>query len=164
MPRHPERANSVMEIFKNHKINAVIKSDLNLERENSNAIIINATGKLDSLYDFAEIAFIGGSLFKKYGGHNLIEAAKNKCAIIVGPYMKNFEDILNLFKNENACVQIESKSELTNAYKELLNNNELRINIVDNATEVVANNRGSSDKQFKYINDLINYEISNSNN
>ena len=115
-------------------------------------------------YDFAEIAFIGGSLFKKYGGHNLIEAAKNKCAIIVGPYMKNFEDILNLFKNENACVQIESKSELTNAYKELLNNNELRINMVDNATEVVANNRGSSDKQFKYINDLINYEISNSNN
>ena len=77
-----------------YKINAVIKSDLNLERENSNAIIINATGKLDSLYDFAEIAFIGGSLFNKYGGHNLIEAAKNKCAIIVGPYMKNFEDIL----------------------------------------------------------------------
>jgi len=28
----------------------------------------------------------------------------------------------------------------------------------------VANNRGSSDKQFIYINDLINYEISNSNN
>ena len=101
---------------------------------------------------------------KEYGGHNLIEAAKNKCAIIVGPYMKNFEDILNLFKNENACVQIESKSELTNAYKELLNNNELRINMIDNATEVVANNRGSSDKQFKYINDLINYEISNRNN
>ena len=75
VPRHPERANSVFEIFKNQKINAVIKSDLNLERENSNAIIINATGKLDSLYDFAEIAFIGGSLFKKYGGHNLIEAA-----------------------------------------------------------------------------------------
>ena len=164
VPRHPERANSVMEIFKNQKINAVIKSDLNLEKENSNAIIINATGKLYSLYDFAEIAFIGGSLFKKYGGHNFIEAAKNKCAIIVGPYMKNFEDILNLFKNENACVQIESKSELTNAYKELLNNNELRINMIDNATEVVANNRGSSDKQFKYINDLINYEISNSNN
>ena len=70
----------------------------------------------------------------------------------------------NLFKNENACVQIESKSELTNVYKELLNNNELRINMIDNATEVVANNRGSSDKQFKYINDLINYEISNSNN
>ena len=36
--------------------------------------------------------------------------------------------------------------------------------MVDNATEVVANNRGSSAKQFKYINDIINYEISNSNN
>ena len=172
VPRHPERANSVIEIFKSRKLNAIIKPDLNLDMEpdlnldmeNADAIIINATGKLNFLYDLVEIAFIGGSLFKQYGGHNFIEAAKNKCAIIVGPHMKNFEDILNLFKDENACVQLESYSELSNVYKELLNNNELRINMIDNATKVVAKNGGSSKKQFKYIYDLINYEISNSNN
>ena len=141
-----------------------MEPDLNLDMENADAIIINATGKLNFLYDLVEIAFIGGSLFKQYGGHNFIEAAKNKCAIIVGPHMKNFEDILNLFKDENACVQLESYSELSNVYKELLNNNELRINMIDNATKVVAKNGGSSKKQFKYIYDLINYEISNSNN
>ena len=78
--------------------------------------------------------------------------------------MKNFEDILNLFKDNSACVQIKSNSELSNAFKELLNNNELRIDMIDNATEVVAKNGGSSEKQFKYVYDLINNEISNSNN
>ena len=164
VPRHPERASSVLEIFKNRKLSAVIEPNLNFDIENTNATIINSTGKLNSLYETAEIAFIGGSLNSKYGGHNFIEAAKNKCAIIVGPFMKNFEDILTLFQAENACVQLESHTELSNAYRELLNNDELRINMVDNASEVVAKNIGSSDKQYKHIHDLINYEISNSNN
>ena len=164
VPRHPERADKVLEILRNRTLNAVIKSDLDLDFVHNDAIVIDATGKLNSLYNLAEIAFIGGSLFKQYGGHNIIEAAKNKCVIIVGPYMKNFEDILNLFKDNSACVQIRSNSELSNAFKELLNNNELRINMIDNATEVVAKNGGSSEKQFKYVHNLINNEISNSNN
>ena len=69
-----------------------------------------------------------------------------------------------MFQAENACVQLESHTELSNAYRELLNNDELRINMVDNASEVVAKNIGSSDKQYKHIHNLINYEISNSNN
>ena len=51
-------------------------------------------------------------------------------------------------------------SELSLAFKELLNNDELRTNLIDNAYEVVLENQGSSDIQFKYINN----EINNSNN
>ena len=100
----------------------------------------------------------------KYGGHNIIEAASNKCAFIVGPYMKNFEDVLNLFKDKNACIQLLNSNDLVNSYRELLNNNELRMNIIDNAIRVVAENKGSSEKQFNNIKKLINYETSNSNN
>ena len=124
----------------------------------------NTTGQLNSLYKIANITFIGGSLISKYGGHNIIEAAANKCAFIVGPYMKNFEDILNLFKAKNACIQLLNSNDLSQSFRELLNNNELRINMIDNATEVVAENRGSSEKQFNNIIKLVNYEISNSNN
>ena len=78
--------------------------------------------------------------------------------------MKNFEDILNLFKEKNACIQLLNSNDLSQSYRELLNNNELRINMIDNAIEVVAENRGSSEKQFNNIIKLVNYEISNSNN
>ena len=164
VPRHPERASSVIEIFKKRKLSAKIISHLNIDTENADAFILNATGKLNILYDHAEIAFIGGSLFKKYGGHNLIEPANNKCAIIVGPYMKNFEDIVNIFNDNNACIQLNSYKELSSAFKELLNNNEYRINMVDNASDVVAKNRGSTEIQYKYIQDFVKHETNNSNN
>ena len=164
VPRHPERADSVMKILKKRKLLTKITSHLDINNVNADVIVINATGKLNILYELAEIAFIGGSLFKKYGGHNLIEPANNKCAIILGPYMKNFEDIVTIFNNQNACIQLQSQNELSNAFKELLNNDEYRINMIDNASKAVAKNRGSSEIQYKYINDFIKDETYNSNN
>ena len=54
---------------------------------------------LNDLYKMATISFIGGSLFKQYGGHNIVEPAINKCSFMVGPFMKNFEEVINIFKN-----------------------------------------------------------------
>ena len=163
VPRHPERADSILKILNRKKINSRITSKVS-HLKDADVVVINTTGQLNSLYKIANITFIGGSLISKYGGHNIIEAATNKCAFIVGPYMKNFEDILNLFKAKNACIQLLNSNDLSQSFRELLNNNELRINMIDNAIEVVAENRGSSERQFNNIIKLVNYEISNSNN
>ena len=164
MPRHPERSGSVLKVMDEKNINAKVSSNIPNEMNILDAVVINATGLLNSLYQMADIAFIGGSLLSKYGGHNIIEPASNECAFIVGPYMRNFQDILNLFTDQNACMQIKSPVELISAYKELLNNNEFRINMIDNASKVVSDNSGSSEKQYRYINEIINYEISNGDN
>lgn len=164
VPRHPERSDSVLKILKNRNINSNISSRIPNEMNSLSAVVINTTGLLNSLYKLANVAFIGGSLLNKYGGHNIIEPASNKCAFIVGPYMRNFKDILGLFKDQHACMEINNSDELFNAYKELLNNNELRVNMIDNASMVVSNNSGSSEKQYKYIIEIIKNETSNSNN
>ena len=164
VPRHPERSDSVLKILENRNINSNISSRIPNEMDSLSAVVINTTGLLNSLYKLANVAFIGGSLLNKYGGHNIIEPASNKCAFIVGPYMRNFKDILGLFKDQHACMEINNSDELFNAYKELLNNNELRVNMIDNASMVVSNNSGSSEKQYKYIIEIIKNETSNSNN
>ena len=164
VPRHPERSDSVLKILENRNINSNISSRIPNEMNSLSAVVINTTGLLNSLYKLANVAFIGGSLLNKYGGHNIIEPASNKCAFIVGPYMRNFKDILGLFKDQHACMEINNSDELFNAYKELLNNNELRVNMIDNASMVVSNNSGSSEKQYKYIIEIIKNETSNSNN
>ncbi len=164
VPRHPERSDSVQKILENKNINSNISSRIPNEMNSLSAVVINTTGLLNSLYKLANVAFIGGSLLNKYGGHNIIEPASNKCAFIVGPYMRNFRDILGLFKDQHACMEINNSDELFNAYKELLNNNELRVNMIDNASMVVSNNSGSSKKQYKYIIEIIKNETSNSNN
>ena len=119
---------------------------------------------LNELYRMATISFVGGSLFKKYGGHNVVEPAINKCSFIVGPFMKNFEEVINIFKKEEACIQLSDSKDLYNKMKELLTNHGMRNNMSVKALEVIENNRGSSEIQFKLINNLINYEINNSNN
>ena len=156
VPRHPERTNSIEEILKDHKINFKMSSDCKFNLNKNDVVIINATGLLVNLYKKAKVSFIGGSLFRKYGGHNIIEPASNKSPFIVGPYMKNFEDILNLFLKEDACIQLEKPSQLYDAYKKLLNNDELRAHMIDNALKVVSENKGSSNEQYKYIKHLIN--------
>ena len=164
MPRHPERSIKVHKIFKDKLISSEISSILPGEVFSKDVVIINSIGMLNDLYKMATISFIGGSLFKQYGGHNIVEPAINKCSFIVGPFMKNFEEVINIFKIEDACIQISDSELLYSKMKELLTNHDLRNNMTNNALKVIENNRGSSEIQFKYINNLINYEISNSNN
>ena len=65
-------------------------------------IIINSFGILPSYFKFAKSVLMGKSLFKNYGkigGQNPIEAARLGCKIYHGPFVKNFEEIYNVFKS-----------------------------------------------------------------
>jgi 3-deoxy-D-manno-octulosonic-acid transferase len=117
----------------------------------NNIDIMNGTGMLRELYSKACLAFIGGSLFKENGGHNIIEAAVEKCPFIVGPHMHNFEDVLNLFLKEKACFQVNDSSDMFDAFKNLINSDTLRENISSRALDICINNQGSIDHQCKGI-------------
>ena len=164
VPRHPERSDSVLKIFEENGIKSEVCSRFSPEDNTNDAVIINSIGILNNLYRNATISFVGGSLLKKYGGHNIVEPATNKCPFIVGPFMKNFEEVINLFKTQDACIQLSHSNEFYYKIKELLNNQELRNNMANNALKVIESNSGSSDIQFKHINNLLNHEISNRNN
>ncbi|MFL2707524.1 MAG: 3-deoxy-D-manno-octulosonic acid transferase [Gammaproteobacteria bacterium] len=154
VPRHPERAYSILKILHDNKIDSHISSNLKF-KETIDVIVINKTGLLNQLYEKAKVSFIGGSLLEKYGGHNIIEPALNKSPFIVGPYMKNFDDVLNLFIEKNACIQLKNSEKLFDAFKKLLNNNELRSHMIHNAYDVINENKGSSNKQYTHIQNLI---------
>ena len=156
VPRHPERASTIKDILKRKNMDSEISSDIKFNLNKHDIFIINATGLLNILYKRAKVSFIGGSLFSKYGGHNIIEPAFNKSPFIVGPHMKNFEDVLSLFLKKDACIQLKSPVQLHDAFKKLLNNDELRTHMIDNAIRVVSENKGSSNQQYKYIKHLIN--------
>ena len=156
VPRHPERANTIKDMLERKNMDSEISSDIKFNLNKHDVVVINATGLLNILYKRAKVSFIGGSLFSKYGGHNIIEPAFNKSPFIVGPHMKNFEDVLSLFLKKDACIQLKSPLQLHDAFKKLLNNDELRTYMIDNAIRVVSENKGSSNQQYKYIKHLIN--------
>jgi len=166
VPRHPERAESIQKLLSNCNLDSSLKKEIPQDFVENKVYVIKATGLLKDLYSIATLAFIGGSLFKEYGGHNIIEPASEKCPFIIGPFMKNFLDIVNEFKHHDACFQILNEKELLNASKTLLNDDELRDDMSTRAAEVCIKGQGSFQKQCNTILKIIRgdkIEISNSN-
>ena len=56
----------------------------------------------------------------------------------------------------SALKQIENSDELYDSCKKLIFDEELRLNMVDNAFKVVENNRGSMEKQYNYLKEYLN--------
>ena len=156
VPRHPERANSIKSSFSNQNVKAKILSDTDQINGEDEIVIFNAIGHLNKLYSIANLAFVGGSMFKETGGHNIIEPAANMCPFIFGPYIYNFEDISQMFLSENACIQISNEDELYAAAKKILASSEFSSQLVSNAISVVKSNKGSVDKQSSAIIRILN--------
>ena len=156
VPRHPERSENVSKIFTKNEINNVIQDSIPNTFNENEVTILKGIGFLNNLYKMANIAFIGGSLSKSYGGHNIIEASANQCPFIIGPHMKNFEDVVDQYIRQSGCIQLKDASELYDAFIRLLNNDELKVNMIDNSLKVFENNQGSLEKQYNYINKLLN--------
>ena len=156
VPRHPERANSIKSLYSNQNVKAKILSDTDQINGEDEIVIFNAIGHLNKLYSIANLAFVGGSMFKETGGHNIIEPAANMCPFIFGPYIYNFEDISQMFLSENACIQISNEDELYTAAKKILSSSEFSSQLVSNAISVVKSNKGSVDKQSSAIIRILN--------
>ena len=156
VPRHPERANSIKSLYSNQNVKAKILSDIDQINGEDEIVIFNAIGHLNKLYSIANLAFVGGSMFKETGGHNIIEPAANMCPFIFGPYIYNFEDISQMFLSENACIQISNEDELYAAAKKILASSEFSSQLVSNAISVVKSNKGSVDKQSSAIIQILN--------
>ena len=154
-PRHPDRATNILKIADSKRLPTSIHSFMPDDLEKDEIIIISATGLMKEIYSLSSVTLVGGSLLKNYGGHNIIEAAAEKCAFIVGPYMKNFEDILAEFLKNGSCIQLNNDLKIFKAFKDLLTNDELRDDMVMRAVDVCINNTGSTKKQYNTILETI---------
>ena len=83
-------------------------------------------GVLGPIYQTCQITLVAGSLVPDIGGHNPIEPARNGSAVIVGHYMENQKDLVGLFLEADALMQIDDASSLIDAVDLLLSDEERR--------------------------------------
>lgn len=74
-------------------------------------LILDTMGELSEMYEFCDIAFIGGSLVPD-GGHNPLEPAAFGKAIIFGPHMNDFTEISRDLLENKAAVICSNEEEL----------------------------------------------------
>ena len=102
----------------------------------SSIFIIDETGYLASLYELADIVFVGGTLIP-WGGHNIIEPALFQKAIIIGPYYDNFEEIVWEFLQEKSILICCDEIQFQKSIEALIAKNEFRTLLGKRAYETV---------------------------
>ena len=114
-PRHIDRAVSIEKLCDQKKLSCQILNDNQKISPDKEIVIINSFGVLNKFFKYAKSVFVGKSLlnkFKNSGGQNPIEAAALGCKIYHGPYVYNFQEIYNLFKEYRISKQVNSEEEL----------------------------------------------------
>lgn len=155
MKKHPDLKLILVphEIHESH-INSITKSlsishvrftQTNFDEiQSANCLIVDTIGLLSSIYQYANVAYIGGGF--GVGIHNTLEAAVWNVPVIFGPNYQKFLEAKELISFGGA-FSIENLEELENRLNTLLNNTKAgKI-----AGEYVNNNTGATSLILKEI-------------
>ena len=182
-PRHPERFDEVARLIsksgftlgrpseisgssvvgRNGTADSISDSQLRNEAAKAGVppdiILLDTIGELASVYRFAAVVFVGGSLVPR-GGHNIIEPAAFEKPIIVGPHTENFRQIVTDFMDADAVVQIDdSGEEVANRFSRelirLLSDHERARSIGKRAGEILLKHQGATDRTIGMIKEII---------
>ena len=123
-PRHPERFNEVADI--------IMKSELPVARWSEIAagsspetgiLLIDQMGVLPELYEYARVAFVGGSL-KVFGGHNPMEPAICGVPVLFGPHMDTQRESADWLVRERLAAVVNDEAEIVAEVGRVLNEND----------------------------------------
>lgn len=171
VPRHPERFDSIFQLCQNHNRGQSQKYQFQTVRRSDNVTVkmtddiwlLDTLGELLPACALADIVTMGGS-FSDIGGHNPLEPALFKKAIVVGHDMANFRKVMEQLDLKKGITQLKTTassnsealvSELSNTVSHLLLNTTERDELGVNAYKVVQENQGASDRSITVLNNLL---------
>jgi 3-deoxy-D-manno-octulosonic-acid transferase len=159
-PRHPERFGSVGSLLAASGLRWQLRSGWDGERAIAGGVfLLDTIGELSSFYDFADIAFVGGSLVPR-GGHNVLEAAQFGAAILVGPHTENFRDIVDVFRRADA-LRVVTPQSLASTVLQLLEDQDERAALGTRAAAVMRSQQGATQKTVDTLLALLAERVPN---
>ena len=163
VPRHPERFESIFQLCQQQGFQTVKRSEQTNVNADNDIWLIDTLGELLAACSLADIVTMGGS-FSTVGGHNPLEPALFKKAIVVGPDMANFRKVMEQLNLKNGIEQLntnvssssaEHSLALSQAVQQLLTDEDKRITLGENAHQVVRENQGASARSLEVLNQLL---------
>lgn len=170
-PRHPERFGDVARLlrafrdddaceYKRYRVARQSDAPSDVDSE-ADIILLDSIGELRALYQLTAIAFVGGSLIP-HGGQSVLEPAAAGNAIITGPHTFNFADVMRVFLENNAVIQLPEQTneaipdDLFMHISDLLEEPEERARLARNARAVMEANRGATAKTVELLRHFLN--------
>jgi len=152
-PRHVERVAEIIDLINSRGMKAVKFSELKKTAWGNFIVVVDTVGDLRSLYALSSLVFVGKSLCVG-GGHNIIEPAFYGKAIVIGPKVGNFRDIVACFKAKNAIVQVDQEG-FAEAVIDLITNPSKRDALGAACRDVIAENQGASKRTLELAAQLL---------
>ena len=144
---HPANIIRLKKNFKNSaSYSEVIKNDA--LAQSTNFLIIDSIGLLSTLYQYANIVYVGGGFGK--GIHNILEPAVYGVPVLFGPNHEKFAEAIEMI-NRGGGFCIKNSIDFTSTVMTLLNNNEAISLAGKNSKDYVLSNLGATEKINAYI-------------
>lgn len=133
-PRHPQRADEIETIMKQAGLTVARRSRQEDVTPATDVYLADTIGEMGLFYRLGCAAFVGGSLIE-FGGQNIIEPARLEKAVLCGPYMMNFREIVARAKAADAVAVVDNADALADALTALLTDEKLLATKQKNALE-----------------------------
>lgn len=159
-PRETLRSEELVSLAGKYKLKAVCRTAIDGSSPEHDVVILDTIGELGRIYSIGDIIYVGGSLVS-HGGHNLLEPAAHGKPILVGPHMFNFKDSYALLSGRGACDTVYDGNELSEKIVYILNHQEVREKMGDEALAIINENRGAALKSVEYLKQLLGLVDSN---
>ncbi len=157
-PRHPERFDEVIRLTEQNGFKARRRTGGPGGDDAAEVLILDTIGELAAVYRFATVAFVGGTLVR-HGGHSIMEPALYAKAIVVGPSVENFRQIVDEFIAHGGVRRISAGQEdpklqlqqLLDVFLQLLQNAKEREDLGKAAFSILERNRGTTRRTGEMI-------------
>lgn len=122
-PRKISRCDDLTELVKNQRLSVSLFSTA--DADCTDVTIVDTLGDLATLYRYADVSYIGGSLVDE-GGHNPLEATRYGCPVLFGPHMDDFSEISRDLQQCGAALVVEDSTSLRDTLERLITDANVR--------------------------------------
>ncbi len=153
-PRHVERAGEVARLFTDRGFRVILRSQLSMGTAPADVLVLDTVGELAEIYGLATVVFVGGSLLRR-GGQNPLEPARWGVPLVYGPHMENFREMVALFREKHAGVEIANGADLRDAVGNLLDSPDRRAAMGEAARVLADSQRGALDANLSLLQEAL---------
>ncbi len=123
VPRHVTRGGAVTRLLRGGGMNVAQRSAGESLTADTDIYMADTMGELGLFYRLAPVVFLGGSLVP-HGGQNPIEPGQLGCALVTGPHIFNFLEIVADMRAAGALLQVDDGEALAGAVGGLMRDQE----------------------------------------
>lgn len=145
VPRHPERGAAVAGELRGLGLAVALRSAGEVPQAETQVYVADTMGELGLFYRLAPLVAMGKSLLPPGGGQNPLEPARLGCAVLHGPHMGNFAEMIRRMTAAGASREVADEAALAEVLAALLADPEERRRAGETARTFAESEAGALD-------------------